>query len=441
MSPTLEGDLIDFSTDDVVVLMPVEQSMSLMDEESASDLADLAQLSLEPPLSRFERLPAPLKCRIYEFLIRSESTDLTIRATREDIGYPIHCYKRITYSSIIAMFRVNKAIGEESRAYFFREHPFMVVAAADETASHGKMKAVCYKPKVPFSRHVLRFTLSSDVEQNFRHQLSQEKLMINASYLPDFIRSLLIVMPMCMEDASAFLELRPALPPSAPEIRTVKLNVLDPFKHLVRLRNVRLSSNFDSVYREELVTAMTSMPPLWPYFRDESRNSRVRAKHYASANNMVAAAREYEESHRLCIMADSQDLTIENEVDEITQRALAIGRYISVTIPAGSVYLAETMSSKVFRDIDRHGAAISPQLKPKLYFELGMMHLRQAIARSVEERMAGIEIDDLEKAESPLVKALADSPHDELAKAILSEAQERVTDCLVILSAHRDLDG
>ena len=222
---------------------------------------------------------------IYKFLVLSESTDLTIRETREDLDYPVHCYRRLTYSSIIAMLQVNKAIGEESQTYFFREHPFIVVAAADKLASNAielakwNMEAVCYEPKASFSQHVLRCTLTAVVDRKFCFLPSHTTVMINAVYLPYFIRSLLIVLPKFVKDWEASLDLNPTLPPLASQINTIRLRVLAPFKHLVRLQKIHLSNNINSMYKEELRTAILSKLPLWPYIRDEFRDSRIRAKH------------------------------------------------------------------------------------------------------------------------------------------------------------------
>ena len=104
---------------------------------------------------------------------------------------------------------------------------------------------------------------------------------------------------------------------------------------------------------------------------------------------MEAAAREYERSHghsSHCVSIHSEEFKNEEILDLACQRVLAVGGYISVTVPAGSVVLAEIFRGFAMRDIQRYSTSISPRLKPKLYYELGMMYLRQADARSIKEK-------------------------------------------------------
>ncbi|MCJ1397593.1 hypothetical protein MMC11_000788 [Xylographa trunciseda] len=436
--------LIDFSSDEEVPASPpVSHPMPAAEISRDLNVPHIGQLSLRSVRSVFERLPSIVRNKIYGILVASDSTDVTLQSHTEDSsGTPMHCYsKRVTYRSIIAMMLVNKTIGAESRSYFALQHPFIAITTTDEastntvTLASRKLRAVCYSAGYSAPQCILRFTLS---HSNMQHDGCGSTIVLNATYLLHFIQLLNLVLPTFIFEAEVKLELNPAPLMSAMDVGKMSCQILGSFRALTHVQNVVLSRNINGVYAEGLRATMLSRPPLWPHLCRELDASRQRASLYIDADEKNAAALEYEESHRLCNAPHSIALIGANPSELLRHRIMAIGGYISVSVPVGWPQTTQFIVDCANRLLDTHAEDIKPALRAKLRRVLGMMYLRRADVWTPYERVAGRPLEHLDKAERCFLKSLEDEPDKVSALLQLENISESQANWRAIVAAHLD---
>jgi len=343
-------------------------------------------------VSLLERMPGEIRNQIYRYLLSVEYATIVKRDTtgyfEERIVETSHLGNQ-SYKFSTSILRLNKNIAHESQDFFYHRNRFVRISTNSKavfSCATNHVPVVCQHAAIKFEGHLLNAVVHCNAT-DIRPDIYQTVLV--GKDVPTFIEHLQVAELSWAAGRGhpphSHLEVRLKLRTGHETGHVVDQEraVLAPWEELVRVGRCQVSGCIDFGYARELAYSMIRWLPVAPDIIEFCEKIRTQSKNAGEADLSLLHDQYLSALNRFRVVLKSRgDVRIVGGPETVMRLHTLIVLYLMelslVLVKSGDFDGAVGWAENAIVYLAEHIPECPPKDKARLYFQLGLIHMRKA---------------------------------------------------------------